>query len=368
MSRLRREIVEPSPFPYQGPLAPAEVRGRDELLFDLGRRMTEHRVTALLGPRRYGKTSVLRRLADDLDQVDTIWVDLYGAATHADLAAMFARGLVTAGQRAQTTADRLAVTAGINLAAVQFELSRSASQRPDPRTRYRELVELTVQAARRTPVLLVLDEFQAIGRVDQAAAVLRSALQHHYRDLAIIFAGSEPSMMRDLFARDDQPFFGQADLVAIEPLTLSAVRDIVGHGFVTTGFEAGTLAGSIFGLTHGHPQRTMMAADAAWRRARSQGVDEDLWPLALEDLRDAVESSLSARFVEFGTDQQKVLRLVAHGEALFGTGGDRLQLSSGGGTSARDRLLAEGKLVDRDGDLVVTDPLMADWLRRKFPR
>lgn len=360
--------MEISPFPYQGPLAPDDVRGRDDLLADLAGRMTEHRVTALLGPRQYGKTSVLRRLAADLSAVETIWVDLYGAVTHADLAVMFAQALTAADPPVRTVADRLAVKAGINLGAVNLELSRRPSERHDPRARYRDLVDLTVQAARSTPVLLVLDEFQAIGRVAQAAAVLRSALQHHYRDMAIVFAGSEPSLMRDLFALDDQPFFGQADIVTIKPLSLEAVHDIVHRGFAATGLDASGLPGSIFTLTAGHPQRTMMAADAAWRRSRSDDRPDDVWPLALEDLRASVDSTLSARFVEFGTDQQKVLRLVAHGEALFGTGGDRLQLSSGGGTAARDRLLAEGKVVRRDGDLTVTDPLLADWLRHRFSR
>lgn len=174
--------------------------------------------------------------------------------------------------------------------------------------------------------------------------------------------------MRDLFARDDQPFFGQTDIVPIEPLSLEAVHDIVHHGFDETGLDGTGLPGAIFTLTAGHPQRTMLAADAAWRRARSEGVSDDLWPLALDDLRASVDASLSARFVEFGTDQQKVLRLVAHGEALFGSGGSRLQLSSGGGTAARDRLLAEGKLVRLEGELIATDPLLADWLRRRFPR
>src|SRR3546814_2510918 len=69
--------MDRSPFPFQGPLAPSEVTGRDDLRRDLAARMVERRVTALLGPRRYGKTSLLRRVTADLAEVgpETIWID-----------------------------------------------------------------------------------------------------------------------------------------------------------------------------------------------------------------------------------------------------------------------------------------------------
>ncbi len=84
-----------SPFPYQGPLQPAEVLGRDALIADLVRRVTRRKVTALVGPRRYGKTSVLRRLSAELRELSTLWVDLYEVSSLADVAVRFDRALGT---------------------------------------------------------------------------------------------------------------------------------------------------------------------------------------------------------------------------------------------------------------------------------
>ena len=55
--------------PFQLPLPPEDVRGRDELLAILTEQVTNRRITALLGPRRFDKTSVLRRLAADLTEL-----------------------------------------------------------------------------------------------------------------------------------------------------------------------------------------------------------------------------------------------------------------------------------------------------------
>ncbi|CAN5625286.1 hypothetical protein BH24ACT4_BH24ACT4_09010 [soil metagenome] len=60
-----------------------------------------------------------------------------------------------------------------------------------------------------------------------AAGVLRTELQHHYQDLSIVFAGSQPSTMRALFTDQAQPFFAQADLVEIGPMTGAAVTEVV---------------------------------------------------------------------------------------------------------------------------------------------
>jgi hypothetical protein len=96
-----------------------------------------------------------------------------------------------------------------------------------------------VALAARTPLLVVFDEFQSITSIEGAAAVLRTHLQHHYSRLGLVFAGSAPSAMRDVFTRHDQPFFNQADLVTIEPLDLAAVHAIVAEGFAATDRDPG---------------------------------------------------------------------------------------------------------------------------------
>lgn len=373
--------MEVSPFPYQGPLAPDQVQGRDGLLADLAERVTERRVTALLGPRRFGKTSVLRRLAADLTEVSTIPVDLFGVQTYADVVVRLSTAMREAVPEVRDPAVELSVQAGINLGGLQAKLALSPSKRPDARRLFDELVQLLVALAHRTPLLVVFDEFQSITSIEGAAAVLRTHLQQHYSRLGLVFAGSAPSAMRDVFTRHDQPFFNQADLVTIEPLDPAAVHAIVTAGFVATGRDPGAVAGQIFELTGGHPQRTMRAADEVWRHtgvgeradqvSGHTGVGEradQVWGRALMALREAEAAVLAATYDDLTTTEKKVARIYANGGAIYGSAAERLQLSPGAASHARDRLLADGKLrQDADGEVVVTDPLLADWLVQRLP-
>ena len=360
--------VEPSPFPYQGPLEPHQVQGRDDLLADLVERVTARRVTALLGPRRYGKTSVLRRLAADLDGVTTVWVDLYEVTSMADVAVRFDDAIAAATGRFAAAARTVAAGVEVNLGVVKVELTGPARNRPDPALTFQGLLRVLVTAAGREPALLVVDEFSSIGRVQGAAGALRTAVQHHYADLGIVFAGSHPSMMRTLFTSREEPFYGQADLVEIGPLTLRAVGEIVGAGFIATGRDPGQVPAQIGAFTGGHPQRTMQLADACWRHTPAGGTaGPDTWATALADVRRSTAQGMERLYSHFERGERSVLRAVARGGSIYGTEADLLELATGTATHARGTLLDSGDLVQTGGTLSVVDPMLADWLRQRFP-
>lgn len=74
------------------------------------------------------------------------------------------------------------------------------------------LLDVLVDHGASTPTVVFFDEFSSIRRVEGAAGLLRTKLQHHFQHIGLVFAGSEPSMMRMLFEDIDQPFYAQADL------------------------------------------------------------------------------------------------------------------------------------------------------------
>lgn len=115
--------MERSPFDFTGPLPPARVTGRDELLFDLSRRISARTVTALIGPRRYGKSSVLQRLAAELSDVRTITVDLARVQSPHDAVCSLIVALLDG--EAHVADDAMAVSAmrGVNLIALRRDLS-----------------------------------------------------------------------------------------------------------------------------------------------------------------------------------------------------------------------------------------------------
>lgn len=356
--------MEPSPFPHHGPLSPDQVLGREDLIDELIARVTARRPTVLVAPRRFGKTSILGRLDAELgDTVTVVRVDLYELRSWADLAARLDDALAAVPAARRRGLDRVAAGLEINLGVVKAQLTRA--DRPSPEPTVDRLLDVLVTHAVTTPTVAVFDEFSSIVRLDGAAGLLRTKVQHHVQQLGLVFAGSEPSTMRMLFSEVDQPFYAQADLVEVPPLSRVALADMVDRGF--DGTPPPGLAGRIHEFTGGHPQRCMQLADAAWTAARSGVPPDHVWAEALERCRGATDDASESRFSVLQPADQAVMRLAATGGALFGRGAELLSLSISSAQLARARLLERGQIVQDDGKVVVVDPLYADWIRRRFP-
>lgn len=362
--------MDASPFPYFGPLEPDQVRGRGPLIDDLVERVTEHRVTALFGPRRYGKTSLLRRVAHDIAGagVAVCWVDLYEVASMADVAVRFDAALAALPGALRQQAGQVAAALSLNLGLVSVELRAPERDRPDPALVLHSLIDVLVRTAAGTPTVVIVDEFAGIARVPGAAGALRTGLQHHFQQLGLVFAGSEPSMMRMLFTDQAQPFYAQADLVEVPPLTASEVVDAVVDGFAATDRAAGPLPQPLALFTGGHPQRTMQLADAAWRLVPEGGAATDAtWGQALDAVRAATASGNERLYSGFHDGEKLVLRVLASGGSLFGADGQVLGLANGTAQHARQALVDKGQVVAVGGRHRLVDPVFADWIARRFP-
>ena len=87
-------ITDVNPFVYSRPLAPDDIIDRDEETQQLLKNAVGGHYVRLYAPRKYGKTSLLRRVLRDAERQEgmiPILVDLYGVLSIADVAIRFER-------------------------------------------------------------------------------------------------------------------------------------------------------------------------------------------------------------------------------------------------------------------------------------
>jgi hypothetical protein len=294
--------------------------------------------------------------------VTVVRADLYELRSWADLAVRLDSALAAVPTARRRGLDRVAAGLEINLGVVRASVTRP--DRQDADLTASRLLDVLVAHARTNPTVVVFDEFSSITRVDGATGLLRTKLQPHYQHIGLLFAGSEPSTMRMLFTGADQPFYAQADLVDIAPLTLDAVVELIDNGFAS--MPPAGLAGRIHAFTSGHPQRTMQLADAAWS-AVNDGIDGvAVWETALERCRNETANSHETRFSGMSPADQAVMRLAASDGVLFGRDAELLSLSRSSAQHARHHLIEQGQIATNAGRVVVVDPLYADWIKHRF--
>lgn len=369
-------VAERNPFEYVRPLPPEEVRGRDDLCHELLTAVGERRLVALAGPRRYGKTSLLGRvaaLADDVGLGDVVRIDCFGVASVGEFAVRLERALADLGGPTRRIARRLleGTELGLSVApGLGFKARFGRPDAPDAIAVLHELLGTVVAVSeRRSGLLLILDEFQDVGRIDGLDAVLRSHLQHA-RQLAVCFAGSRPSLLRALFSDRARPFYGQAQIVEVGRLDRGAAARAIEDGFERTGRDAGDAGELVASLTGGHPQRLMLVAHLLWNCVEPGGTasPEDVGA-AVEAARDRTDAEHRAVLEGLDRTHRTTLRAVAAYGAPYARAAERtLGLGQGAARNAVRALEADA-LIERDasGRWHLVDPLLTDWLARNLP-
>lgn len=217
--------------------------------------------------------------------------------------------------------------------------------------------------------MVVLDEFQAIAEVDRADAIIRSQIQHQTESVSYLFAGSEQSVLELLFSDRARPLYGQAERIILDPFEPDALAAYVESHLAHGGRSITAAAvGAYLEVSRGHPQRSMLMADAMWSTVEAGGtIDLPEVGAALDDAVTRCAEEFAALLGLLSDAQARVARLVAWAEPLTGAAAGRLALSQGSARSAAGTLVDRGIMRVEDRRHSVVDPLLAEWFRRLGP-
>ena len=261
-----------NPFRFTGPLQPAEMIGRDGETKALLEHARGGHMSRLEAPRRYGKTSLLGRVAAEAaaEGMATALVDLEDVLSLGALVTRIERGYsrgLGGGLRRWVDRQLGSWELGLSLGAVGFGVTLKANPGLDPEPILLRLLSLPEQIHRKRGVrtLIVLDEVQGLLRVDGAAGIVRSVIQHQADVASYVFAGSAPSLMRKLFDDPDGPFLSQGVPVPLAPLDAEELGEAVERRFRETGRDPGEALGELIHFSRGHPQRSMQLAHHLWQ-------------------------------------------------------------------------------------------------------
>lgn len=369
----------PSPFIYDGPIPPEQLIGRAHEAAALREWARAGRFVALTAPRRYGKTSLIGKVARDAERHDRVAVvvaDLFGVASMADLVIRLERAWAThTPKRLRGVVGRALAGAevGLSLAGSGFTVALAERPATDPLPALHTLLDLPTRLRGHKDharVLVVLDEFQSLGRVDGAEALLRSHAQHQRDSASYLFAGSEPGMLAAAFGERSRPFYGQAETFRLLRLPGDELAAAISAGFERTERHAGDLLPPLVAASAGHPQRAMLLAHLLWSRVDAgQVASAQDWADTLVEALRRVDAEARAVLTGLSQGERKALRAVAeYGSPLNSRALRTLDLPKTTARQAAQQLLAEGVLERGEDDRWrLVDPLLARWIRREMP-
>ena len=363
---------ELNPFNFSKPAPAAELIDRESELSLLTKVAEENGNSRLVAPRRYGKTTLLKRLREQAEGfgMNTVYVNLFGLLSVEEAAdrieEAYRRSLQgTLHNFVVGLIRTLQPTIKVPKTGVTVEPTLDAAIG----RRLSSLLDLPLRIHERTgkATVVIFDEFQDIlATKPPLDGLIRSRLEQHESQASYVFAGSQVGMMSRLFDDRTRPFYGQARAIRLGPLPDPALAVYVSERFEATGRRVDDVIELLLSTVQGHPQRAMLVAYFLWESTpKGEAADAATWDRALAAVELEVKDEFDAIWNALSDPERRVVVAIAQNEQLLRKGVlESLQLARSTARDARDRLFSGGYIAEVGDRLSVVDPLFGLWLAR----
>jgi hypothetical protein len=366
-------IVDVNPFIYSHPVAPDDVIDRDRETRELLEKAVGGHFVRLYAPRKYGKTSLLKRALRDCEREEgliPVLVDLYRVVSVADVTIRFERAYarhLKGPLRAKVEEFLQRTGLGLSLGAFGIGAKIQIDPKAQPLAALHALLDLPLRLEEGGGfrAFIALDEFQDVDHVPGLDGLLRAHIQHQGEVASYVFAGSEPGLMRQLFENRDRPLYGSAVPMRLGRLEDADIAGYVAERFALSGRSAGEGVNPMVAAAAGHPQRAMMLAHHLWERVEpGAAATLDDWRGAHESVLAELQPQFDAQWRGFSTTEQRAMRAVIAGDGSPYRQRvlERLGLDKSGAQRAVRRLNESADLEQDGRRQLVVDPLFAEWI------
>jgi len=375
-----------NPFEYGRELDRDELVDREEELAELETTIRNCGRLFLIGPRRFGKTSLLHACAVEAER-QGILVLRFDFEKYESLPLLAQALLSAATRRMKGPLDRtlrLILEAASRLrpsvsadpqGMISVTLDTSVEAELPVLTEALDTVEVLAGKLDH-PVVVMLDEIQAlvIDHGLQAEKQLRATVQSH-KHICYIFAGSATRLLTEMTTDPNRPFYRMGARYFLGPVPREAFLSFLQASFASAGFQAEQPGlEAILDSAEDVPYNVQRLAYEAWEMMRSGEITS----LSVRSVQEAVERivtkedpAYSQIWTQLTKNQKKAL------SAVVKHGGEGLQsrrtisplgLSASSMQSALEALVAAHLIrsVGEHGIRIyrLVDPFMKTWLAR----
>ena len=339
--------------------------------------------TAIISPRRWGKSSLVAKAAEESASADShmriCFVDMFSIRAeeqfYSNLANAVLKATSSKWEESVDSAKRFfrQLVPKIILNADptnEFSLNfdwKELKANPD------EVLDLAekIAAEKKFKLVVCIDEFQNLSAFDDPLFFqkrLRSHWQKH-QSVAYCLYGSKRHMMLDVFTNPSMPFYKFGDLLFLEKIDTPSFKEFIRERFSATGKSiSDDLSGLIIALADNHPYYVQQLSQQVWLRTKSSCNETTVREAHLSLVEQL--SLLFATITEtLTTNQINFLRALVAGEKALSSSEVLIRyslVSSATVTRSRNSLIEKDILDIVAGKIFFQDPMYRYWLEHTY--
>jgi AAA+ ATPase superfamily predicted ATPase len=375
-----------NPFTYGDLALDDAFTDREDEVRELASDLRNGQNVLVYAPRRYGKSSLVLRAAQEAiaKKVLVGYVDLMRTPTKERLAAALARTiwsdlaspLEQALEKAASLFRGLRIVPSMEVDPTDGSLRfsfQAGRRKADIDATIERLLELPAELAaeRRRRVAIVFDEFQEVVALDRQFPNLMRAVFQAQPDVAHVYLGSKRHVLERIFSDRNEPFWRSAKRIEIGPIAPAKFASFLHERFTATGKAISAEAVErLLAATGGHPYATQELAYSTWELTgrRAAGVFE------VEEALVKVLRSEHNHFTGLWEEAPRSQRLLLIALADEPTASiysaayhARHHLPANPTLQVAVKSLVAKELVGRgdDGEYRVVEPFFTEWLQQE---
>ena len=336
----------------------------------------------LYGPRRYGKSSLVAEIIEELSEkgVICVYMNMMEVASLSDFIVGYTR-LVTSKvssiasvlQQFASAFKRIRPVLGLD-AEGKPELSLSFAVSKPGAGELREALDLPAKLyPKGSRMVIVLDEFQEVAELglgNEFERIMRSVIENH-SDISYVFLGSKTHMMKRMFSKPSRPFYRSAQSFSLGLPPFNESRAFLISRFESVEIElSASVAEKMVKLSGNVPYYLQALGSWVFRSVSERGgdaVDGSDVDEGYMRMYEAEKDLCETRFRQMPESQRMVSRALAvEPIGVFSAEyRERYYLPSPSTVStAVRRLTAESQIDSVDGVYRIIDPLFECYLRK----
>ena len=337
----------------------------------------------LISPRRWGKSSLVKAVAEELTaehkDVRVCFIDAFSISTETEFYRVFAsRVMSCAASRFKKGVEEMKkfLTGAVPQLVIRDKVTEflTFDLRFQPQEKDKlEILELPekIAEAKGLRIIVCIDEFQQLANIPQYSDMegkMRSVWQQQH-NVSYCLYGSKRHMMTDIFNDSSKPFYRFGQVIWLKKIEERYWVEFIVNSFTRTGKHISTaLAKRICDVTKCHSWYVQQLSFFIWSSTDDEVTDE-IFDRALQRLLDA-NAPMFQNDIELLTASQKaMLHAVNDGIHQFAAESTkRLYAMGNANTIARNkRILQDKDIIEQRGkEFEFVDPIFQLWLSRQY--
>ena len=373
-----------NPFRFGGLALDDAFTDREREIAEIEADMRNGQDVVLFAPRRYGKSSLVWRVAQRLvrKKVLVAQVDLMTTPTKERLAEKLAKTvyedvaspLFRVKERLRVFQNlRVQPTVTVDPAdgslSFGFTAGVAAQDLDDTLERLLRLPG-ELGAERDRQAVLVFDEFQEVTDIDRDLPKLMRAVFQQQPETAHLYLGSRRHMLQRIFSDANEPFWRSAKQMELGVIAPDAFEGYIRKRFEATGRRIRAEAVErVLAVTGGHPYGTQELCYFLWQRTGRRTAAVETVDEAIADVLRSEHAHFTLLWGRASSAQRSLLDALAREPGHPLSAGYRRRFSLPGPSTVQKALdaLERDELIRRESGFVeLSEPFLGEWIVREL--